>query len=75
MPIFLLSSRSARGRAVALVLAATFVGAAVASVARAQAPAMVAARTPASAHDPQPIARAVEAVGFTVADMYRAIEF
>lgn len=75
MPVFLLSSRSLRGRAVALVLAASLVGAAVASVARAQAPAAVAAHTLAIAADPQPIARAVEAVGFTVSDMDRAIEF
>jgi catechol 2,3-dioxygenase-like lactoylglutathione lyase family enzyme len=75
MPVFLLSSRSARGRAVALVLAASLVGAAVASIARAQAPAAVAARTSATAPDPRPIARAVEAVGFTVADMDRAVEF
>jgi len=75
MPVFLLSSRSARGRAVALLLAASLVGAAVASIARAQAPAAVAARTSAVAPDPQPIARAVEAVGLTVSDMDRAVEF
>lgn len=75
MPVFLLSSRSSRGRAVALVLAASLVGAAVASIARAQAPAAVAARTSATAPDPRPIARAVEAVGFTVADMDRAVGF
>ena len=75
MPVFLLSSRSSRGRAVALVLAASLVGAAVASIARAQAPAAVAARTSATTPDPGPIARAVEAVGFTVADMDRAVEF
>ena len=75
MPVFLLSSRSASGRAVALVLAVSLVGAAVASIARAQAPAAAAARTSATASDPQPVARAVEAVGFTVADMDRAVEF
>lgn len=75
MPVFLLSSRSSRGRAVALVLAASLVGAAVASIAQAQSPATVAPRTSATAPDPQPIARAVEAVGFTVADMDRAVEF
>jgi catechol 2,3-dioxygenase-like lactoylglutathione lyase family enzyme len=75
MPVFLLSSRSTRGRAVGLVLAASLIGAAVASVARAQAPASVAARTSAVAADPQPIARAVEAVGLTVSDMDRAVEF
>jgi len=75
MPVFLLSSHSWRGRAVALVLAASLVGAAVASVGRAQAPATVAARVSGMAADPQPIARAVEAVGFTVSDMDRAINF
>ena len=75
MPVFLPSSRSSRGRAVALVLAASLIAAAAASIAQAQAPAAVAARTPAAAPDPQPIARAVEAVGFTVSDMDRAVEF
>ena len=75
MPVFLLSSRSPRGRAVALLLAAGMVGAAIASVARAQAPAAVAARASSPALDPQPIARAVDAVGFTVSDMDRAVEF
>jgi catechol 2,3-dioxygenase-like lactoylglutathione lyase family enzyme len=74
MPVFLLSSRSSRGQAVALLLAVSLIGA-VASVARAQAPASVAARTSAAALDPRPIARAVEAVGFTVSDMDRAVEF
>ena len=75
MPVFFLSSRSSRGRAVALALAASLVGAAGASVARAQAPAAVAARTSAIAPDPQPIARAVEAVGLTVSDMDSAVAF
>jgi catechol 2,3-dioxygenase-like lactoylglutathione lyase family enzyme len=75
MPVFLLSSRSSRGRAVALLLAVSLIGAAVASVARAQAPAAVGVRTSAPPPDPRPIARAVEAVGFTVSDMDRAIEF
>ena len=57
MPVFLLSSRSSRGRAVAFLLAASLLGAAVASVARAQAPDVVAPRTSAIALDPQPIAR------------------
>jgi catechol 2,3-dioxygenase-like lactoylglutathione lyase family enzyme len=73
MPFVLLTSRSWRGRVVGLVLAFGFVGAAVASVAFAQAPASVAAA--AAARDPRPIARAVEAVGFTVSDMDRAIDF
>ena len=75
MPVFLLSSRSSRGRAVALLLAVSLIGAAVASVARAQAPAPVGVRMSAPPPDPRPIARAVEAVGFTVSDMDRAIEF
>ena len=73
MPFLLLSSRTWRGRMVALSLAFGLVGAAVASAAYAQAPAALA---PASAtRDPQAIARSVEAVGFTVSDMDRAIDF
>ena len=75
MPFVLLSSRSWRGRLVGLSLAFGFVGAAVASVAFAQAPATLAAGTPGVARDPRPIARAIEAVGFTVSDMERAIAF
>jgi catechol 2,3-dioxygenase-like lactoylglutathione lyase family enzyme len=75
MPFLLLSSRSWRGRLAALSLAVGLVGATVASVAFAQAPAALAAHTDVGAHDPKPIARAVEAVGFTVSDMDRAIEF
>jgi catechol 2,3-dioxygenase-like lactoylglutathione lyase family enzyme len=74
MPFLLLTSRSWRGRVAALSLAFGLIGAAVASVAFAQAPAALAARTTV-ARDPRPIARAVEAVGFTVSDMDRAIEF
>ena len=75
MPFLLLTSRSLRGRVVALSLAFGLVGAAIASVAFGQAPAALAARATTSAHDPRPIARAVEAVGFTVSDMARAVEF
>ena len=74
MPFVLLPSRSWRGRIVGLTLAVGFVGAAVASVAYAQTPASVAANVRAS-RDPRPIARAIDAVGFTVSDMDRAIEF
>jgi catechol 2,3-dioxygenase-like lactoylglutathione lyase family enzyme len=76
MPFFLLPSRSWRGRVVALALAIGFVGAAVASVAFGQAPAALAARTATTTtRDPRPIVRAVDAVGFTVSDMDRAIAF
>jgi catechol 2,3-dioxygenase-like lactoylglutathione lyase family enzyme len=75
MPFIYFPSRSRRGRFVGLTLAFALVVAAVASVASAQAPVALAARAEAGARDPQPIARAVEAVGFTVSDMDRAIEF
>ena len=74
MPFLFLPSRSWRGRVIGLALAFGFVGAAVASVAFAQAPASLAAPTSA-ARDPRPIARALDAVGFTVSDMDRAIDF
>ena len=75
MPFFLLPSRSWRGRVVALALAIGFVGVAVASAAFGQAPAVLAVRTATTARDPRPIVRAVDAVGFTVSDMDRAIAF
>ena len=75
MPFVFLPSRSWRGRFVGLTLAVGFLGAAIVSVAAAQAPVALAARSAAVARDPRPIARAVEAVGFTVSDMDRAIEF
>jgi catechol 2,3-dioxygenase-like lactoylglutathione lyase family enzyme len=62
------------GLSLAAGLVAAVVGS-VASAARAQAPASAAARSIVSAGDPQPIAHAVEAVGFTVSDMDRAIDF
>jgi catechol 2,3-dioxygenase-like lactoylglutathione lyase family enzyme len=74
MPYVLLPSRSWRGRAIGLALALGFVGAAIASVAFAQAPASLAAGAP-DARDPRPIARAIDGVGFTVSDMDRAIAF
>ena len=75
MPFIYFPSRSRRGRFVGLTLAFALVAAAIASVASAQAPVALVARAEAAARDPQPIARAVEAVGFTVSDMDRAIEF
>src|SRR4051812_35761959 len=78
MPFLLLPSRSRRGRLVGLTLGLALVGAALASVASAQTPAALAAsspRTPAGAGDPRPIARSVDAIGFTVSDMDRAIDF
>jgi catechol 2,3-dioxygenase-like lactoylglutathione lyase family enzyme len=75
MSFVLLPSRSRRGRIIGLSLAFGFVGAAVAGVAFAQAPASVAAAAPTSSRDPRPIARAVDAIGFTVSDMDRAIAF
>lgn len=75
MPFLLLSSRSWCGRIAALSLALAFVGAAVASAARAQAPAALAVRGAAAPRDPRPLVKAVDAVGFTVSDMDRAIEF
>ena len=75
MPFLILTSRSWRGRVAALSLAVTFIGGAVASVAIAQAPATLAARTTALARDPMSIAQTVEAVGFTVSDMDRAVAF
>jgi catechol 2,3-dioxygenase-like lactoylglutathione lyase family enzyme len=64
-----------RGRLVALTLAVGFVGAAVASVASAQAAAPVAVGISGTARDPIPVARAVEAVGVTVSDIDRAVAF
>jgi catechol 2,3-dioxygenase-like lactoylglutathione lyase family enzyme len=75
MPFLLLPSRSWRGRVIGLALAIGFVGAAVASVAFAQAPASRAVNATGTSRDPRPIARAVDAVGFTVSDMNRAIDF
>jgi catechol 2,3-dioxygenase-like lactoylglutathione lyase family enzyme len=76
VPFLLLSSHSSRGRFVGLTLAVALVAAAVASAAHGQAPASLAARSAVAApRDPRPIARAVEAVGFTVSDMDRVIEF
>jgi catechol 2,3-dioxygenase-like lactoylglutathione lyase family enzyme len=75
MPFVFLPSRSWRGRIVALTLAFGFLGAAIASVALGQAPASLAAGSAGIPRDPRPIVRAVEAVGFTVSDMDRAIDF
>ena len=74
MAFIYLDSRSWRGRVVAVSLASGLIVATIASIAGAQAPASMAARR-GEARDPQPIARAVEAVGFTVSDMDRAIAF
>ena len=75
MPFILLSSRSARGRRVGVCLAVGLALAAIAGAAGAQTShAFVAAGTGAR-RDPGPIAGAVEAVGFTVSDMERAIAF
>lgn len=74
MPFLLLRSRSPRGRVIALSLAAGFLGAAAASVVTAQSMSW-AARSAATGRDPRRVAQSVEAVGFTVADMDRAIDF
>src|SRR5215207_1333716 len=75
MPFLFLSARSRRGRAVGLALAFGFVGIALASAVLAQAPAALGVRATRNAHDPRPLAQSVEAVGFTVSDMDRAIAF
>jgi catechol 2,3-dioxygenase-like lactoylglutathione lyase family enzyme len=59
----------------ALVVAGSALLAIGAGVAVAQEPATLVSRPVAATRDPRPIARAVEAVGFTVSDMDRSIDF
>jgi catechol 2,3-dioxygenase-like lactoylglutathione lyase family enzyme len=78
MSFVFLPSRSLRGRVTGLALAVSLLGAAVASVAFGQASsprAPLGAGGAALTVDARPVASAVEAVGFTVSDMDRAVAF